>query len=142
MAEFMAGDKVKVVKQVEECGDLWPESKLLGKEVTFIKTDSARHCWFEDPFGLIPAGICVASECLEKVEHSNKYSREIKPGVFVDVYDVLFAFNVVDPCLQHLAKKALCAGIRGHKDRLEDLMDIEKSIKRAIEMHKEWENKQ
>lgn len=77
---------------------------------------------------------------VETPEH-NKYSREVKPEVFVDVYDVLRAFAVTDPCLQHLAKKALCAGLRGHKDRLEDLIDIEKSIKRAIEMHKEWEQK-
>ena len=75
----------------------------------------------------------------EAFAERNKYSREIKPKVFVDVYDVLRAFAVTDPCLQHLAKKALCAGLRGHKDRLEDLEDIKKSIERAIEMHKEWE---
>lgn len=71
-------------------------------------------------------------------EYSNKYQREIKPGVFVDVYDVLKAFNVTDPCLQHAAKKVLAAGERGHKDRLEDLNDIVASANRAIEMHKEW----
>jgi len=70
---------------------------------------------------------------------SNKYSREIKPEVFVDVYDVLRAFNVTDPCLQHLIKKALACGLRGHKDRNEDLNDIFVSAKRAIEMNNEWE---
>jgi hypothetical protein len=59
--------------------------------------------------------------------------------VFVDVYDVLRAFNVTDPCLSHLAKKALAAGQRHHKDRLTDLQDIKASIERAIEMHIEWE---
>lgn len=72
------------------------------------------------------------------VQKKNKYTREIKPDVFVDVYDVLRAFEVTDPCLQHLAKKALCAGLRGHKDRMTDLQDIKASIERAIEMHKEW----
>lgn len=71
-------------------------------------------------------------------QKQNKYSREIKPNVFIDVYDVLRAFEVTDPCLSHLAKKALCAGLRGHKDRLQDLEDIKASIERAIEMHKEW----
>jgi hypothetical protein len=73
------------------------------------------------------------------VQKKNKYTREIKPNVFVDVYDVLRAFNVTDPCLSHLAKKALAAGQRHHKDRLTDLQDIKASIERAIEMHIEWE---
>ena len=73
------------------------------------------------------------------VQKKNKYTREIKPNVFVDVYDVLRAFNVTDPCLSHLAKKALAAGQRHHKDRLTDLRDIKASIERAIEMHIEWE---
>lgn len=68
----------------------------------------------------------------------NKYSREISPGIFVDVYDVLRAFNVTDPCLQHLVKKALAVGQRGHKGAEEDLKDIMASAKRALEMHKKW----
>ena len=31
----------------------------------------------------------------------NKYQREIKPGVFVNVYDVLKAFNVHFPVMAH-----------------------------------------
>ena len=68
----------------------------------------------------------------------NKYSREIKPGVFVDVYDVLRAFKVVDPCLQHMAKKVLAVGQRHHKDEHEDLKDILASAKRALEMFEEF----
>lgn len=63
-----------------------------------------------------------------------KYLREIKPGVFVDVYDVLRAFAVVNPALQHLIKKALAVGQRGHKDAAEDLQNIYESAKRAIEL--------
>jgi hypothetical protein len=76
-------------------------------------------------------------EFYDKYAH-NKYMREVKPGVWVDVYDVLRAWNVVDPCLQHLLKKALASGQRGHKDLKEDLEDILASAKRAVEMHKEW----
>lgn len=65
----------------------------------------------------------------------NKYMREIAPGVWVDVYDVLYAFEVTDPCLQHLIKKALATGIRGHKSRREDLIDIRDSAIRAVEHH-------
>lgn len=65
---------------------------------------------------------------------SNKYQREIKPGVFVDVYDVLQAFAVTNPALQHLVKKALAVGQRGHKDAAEDLQDIVDSAFRAREL--------
>lgn len=65
----------------------------------------------------------------------NKYVRECK-GVEIDVYDVLKAFNVIDPALQHLIKKALCTGLRGHKTREQDLQDILDDAKRAVELNK------
>lgn len=55
----------------------------------------------------------------------SKYHREIKPGVWVDVYDVLNAWGVSNPALSHLVKKALQPGQRGHKDRATDLDDID-----------------
>lgn len=64
---------------------------------------------------------------------SSKYIRSCK-GVTIDVYDVLQAFEVTNPALQHLIKKALCAGLRGHKDREQDLNEILESAKRAIEL--------
>lgn len=68
----------------------------------------------------------------------NKYSREIKPGVFCDVYDVIRAFSVTDGALQHLLKKALAVGQRGHKDAAEDYKDIVDSAVRAKEIFDEW----
>lgn len=67
----------------------------------------------------------------------SKYNRHCK-GITIDVYDVLKAFNVTCPALQHLIKKALAVGQRGHKDASEDLKDILASAKRAIEL---WESK-
>lgn len=69
---------------------------------------------------------------------ANKYMREIKPGVWVDVYDVLHAFVVTNPALQHLIKKALAVGQRGHKDASEDYQDIIDSSVRAKQLHEEW----
>lgn len=66
-----------------------------------------------------------------------KYLREIKPEVFVDVYDVLYAWKVQNPALQHLIKKALQAGNRGHKGLLEDMTDIVVAAKRALELEQE-----
>ena len=67
----------------------------------------------------------------------SKYNRVVhKDGkhLEVDVYDVLEAFNVTCPALQHLIKKALCVGIRGHKDESQDLQDILDSANRAIDL--------
>lgn len=64
----------------------------------------------------------------------SKYHREIKPGVWVDVYDVLQAFQVTNPGLQHAVKKALAAGQRGHKDRATDMAEIVQSAIRAQEL--------
>ena len=68
----------------------------------------------------------------------NKYMRQIKPGVFVDVYDVIQAFGVVDGGFQHAIKKLLAVGQRGHKDESEDRKDIAASIKRSNEIYEEW----
>lgn len=65
----------------------------------------------------------------------SKYNRQCK-GLTIDVYDVLKAFEVTDPALQHLVKKALCTGLRGHKTREQDLQDILESAKRAVELNK------
>lgn len=63
-----------------------------------------------------------------------KYQREIKPNVFVDVYDVLLAFNVTNPATQHAIKKLLAPGRRGVKSADQDLKEAMQSIERAIEL--------
>lgn len=63
----------------------------------------------------------------------NKYQRTIK-GTVVDVYDVLHAWEVHNPAIQHAIKKLLQPGLRGHKNRSQDLNEALASIKRAIEL--------
>lgn len=82
-------------------------------------------------------------EMLAKVSHlisdkrhritPSKYTKTIH-GVSVDVYDVLQAWGVTNPALQHLIKKALQCGQRGHKDNEQDLQDIIDSAIRAKEL--------
>lgn len=74
--------------------------------------------------------------CTVVTSEPNKYARQCK-GVTIDVYDVINAWGVSNPALQHLIKKALQAGQRGHKDRDEDLHDILASAKRAIELEEQ-----
>lgn len=76
------------------------------------------------------------SQAVRNENGKDKYNRPCK-GVTIDVYDVLQAFEVTNPALQHLIKKALCAGLRGHKDRQQDLNEILESARRAIELEKE-----
>lgn len=57
--------------------------------------------------------------------------------ITVDVYRVLSAFAVTDPALQHLIKKSLCAGLRGHKDTEQDLHDIIDSGHKAMTFFKD-----
>lgn len=57
----------------------------------------------------------------------------------VDVYDVLEAWKTTNPALQHLIKKALQPGERGHKSLVEDLKDIIVSAQRALEIEKSKE---
>lgn len=61
-----------------------------------------------------------------------KYDVPTPKGSTMDVYDVLVAFNVTNPALQHAIKKLLKPGQRGHKDVVDDLSEASISIDRAI----------
>lgn len=78
--------------------------------------------------------VCGADPFQSVSKPKNKYNRQCK-GVTIDVYDVLKAFEVTDPALQHLIKKALYAGLRGHKNKKQDLIDILDSANRALELY-------
>jgi len=82
----------------------------------------------------------------------SKYHREIKQltchcgikhRVWVDVYDVLGAFSGhyearIKPIVDHLLKKLLAGGERGHKDLRQDMKDVRDSAVRAVETIDEW----
>lgn len=77
---------------------------------------------------------------IDEEPKQNKNTRKIvghKGGIaYVDVYDVLTAFKVKNPALQHLIKKALYVGIKGHKDSSTYLQDIIDSAVRAKELER------
>lgn len=73
----------------------------------------------------------------------NKYDREIVPGVFTDVYDVLGAFtgtvsSMIKPAIDHAIKKLLAPGLRGVKEERQDLVEARDSIDRAIQKLDDW----
>lgn len=67
-------------------------------------------------------------------EHGHYY-KDVSNLNIIDPYMVLKLFDVKDPCLQHIVKKALVAGGRGHKDFERDLKDIHDTSKRALEIN-------
>lgn len=73
----------------------------------------------------------------------SKYKRMLRqtlPGAHagafavVDVYDVLRAWDVTCPALQHAIKKLLQPGQRGSKSAAQDLREAIGSIERAIQL--------
>jgi len=62
-----------------------------------------------------------------------KYTRTVK-GVEIDVYDVLAAWEVSNPAIQHAIKKLLQPGQRGNKSEIQDLKEALMSIERGIEL--------
>lgn len=76
-----------------------------------------------------------------KPANLSKYHKEIKPGVWVDVYDVLTAFEVQCQAMGHGIKKALMPGKRGNKDSVQDKKEAIWSIERSIEKEIENQNK-
>lgn len=66
------------------------------------------------------------------MDNNTKYNREVQPGIYIDVYDVLSAFKVDNPAVQHAVKKLLAAGVRGQKTKLEDLEEAILSVQKAI----------
>lgn len=68
-----------------------------------------------------------------KMDNADKYPHYFKrvPSTVIDVYRVLAAFEVTDPCLAHAVKKLLVAGGRGPKC-------IERDVKEAIDTLERW----
>ena len=63
----------------------------------------------------------------------SKYHRNIRTES-VDVYDILVAFDVTNPAIQHAIKKLLMPGGRGAKSTIQDISEAAQSIDRAIEI--------
>ena len=64
---------------------------------------------------------------------ASKYHVQIK-GQWVDVYDILVAYEVTNPADQHAIKKMLRPGSRGAKDGIQDRQEAIASLQRAIEL--------
>jgi hypothetical protein len=84
--------------------------------------------------------IRAAEQFSSEVAKKHAHYHKPMPAATADVYRVLLAFNVTDPCLQHATKKLLVAGGRGGgKDISRDVGEAIDTLERWHEMRKEEE---
>ena len=70
-----------------------------------------------------------------KPKHSH-YKKDVSHLNVIDPYRIADLYDL-HPCADHIAKKALCTGKRGHKDLLRDIQDIIDTAERWKEMIEE-----
>lgn len=68
---------------------------------------------------------------MAKHEH---YKRNVSHLKTIDVYRIIELFEITCPVAQHVLKKAMVTGKRGHKDLARDWQDILDSAERRLEM--------
>ena len=117
-----------IPKDIEKMKEL---IKFLGDECNW--EDFHFKCMIEDNINTIWAVDETLKEVTKNEDKLNKYKKQCK-GIEIDVYDVLKAFNVVNPAIQHAIKKLLAGGQRGYKDVEQDYNEAIQSILRGIEL--------
>jgi hypothetical protein len=65
------------------------------------------------------------------------YKRDVSHLKSIDVYRVIDLFGITCPVAQHVLKKSMAAGKRGHKDVRKDWQDIRDSAERKLLMLEE-----
>lgn len=149
MNNFKVGDLVDFKQGFERDLGIVGQEGEFPQRVTsvwgcFVRFNNKTSGWYASDFVKVPyvEPIGIGPDTKTNVPNTyNKYNREVigfdGTKTTIDVYRVLDAFKVADPALQHLIKKALCVGIRGHKDSITDYTDILKSAEKALELHKQ-----
>ena len=106
-----------------------------GKEITIQELRDMVNQDQDEPFLTPETTLNDQYAEIERVRKHRHYFKDVSNIAEIDVYAVLKLFDVTDPCLQHIVKKALCAGKRGHKDMIEDLQNIVDTAIRAVELN-------
>jgi hypothetical protein len=124
---------------VEMRSDPWKEGEERMKAIGPNGNDGEHY---EETYDLALELIRDKSLPVIEIDNNNKYSRKIKAvnvagqciRVYVDVYDVLQAFNVTNSATAHAIKKLLAAGQRGAKGSVQDIEEARDSITRAVQL--------
>lgn len=103
---------------------------VINTNINHVTTPNLSEELEEMAMNTIPKGSEYAKVEFGKI---NKYNKPCK-GITIDVYDVLKAFEVTCPAMQHAIKKCLMAGKRGAKDAVQDMNEAIQSIERSKEL--------
>ena len=122
-------------ENLKKSDDLVLEKKLL-VAFNWENTDEGVRIWADVHTGDFHSFREFHKKPPTATQAPTKYQVHIK-GTLCDVYDVLKAFEVCNPAIQHAIKKLLMPGKRGHKDKLQDLLEAKQSIVRAINLENE-----
>ena len=82
--------------------------------------------------------IATAEVARQEEKHSH-YKKDVSHLSVIDPYRIADLYNL-HPCADHIMKKSLCAGNRGHKDTLRDIQDIIDTAERWKQMIEEDNN--
>lgn len=82
--------------------------------------------------------IATAEVARQEEKHSH-YKKDVSHLNVIDPYRIADLYNL-HPCADHIMKKSLCAGNRGHKDALRDIQDIIDTAERWKQMIEEDSN--
>lgn len=74
-----------------------------------------------------------------KHEDKGKHYRYTYKGIKLDPARIASIYSANHPMQLGIIKKVLCAGSRGHKDKVKDIQDIITAAERWLEMLKEDE---
>lgn len=78
----------------------------------------------------------ATTEVARQEEKHNHYKKDVSNLNVIDPYRIADLYDL-HPCAEHIMKKSLCAGGRGHKDLLRDIQDIIDTAERWKEIIEE-----
>lgn len=109
---------------------LWQREKGYENKITSVDFDG----------GIVKQGYNPKESIIDKlmvdVEKHSHYKKDVSHLKFIDPYRIAELYDL-HSCADHIAKKALCAGSRGHKDLLRDIQDIIDTAERWKQMIEE-----
>lgn len=122
---------------------MFGESRGKNRMTCIIDVDISEHfapnyydgkVWTRDEFEA--CGKSTSIDSRDNLNDGKKYEATIiglcGTAVKIDIYRVLDAYPQVDPHIEHLIKKALKPGERGHKDKRTDYLNIIESAQKAL----------
>lgn len=129
-------------RQAEELPFVDDELSLNDQYAEIEQVRQESQAWANRPVGrcrTVPideAGLpdFLFEDTINHLSH-NHYFIDVSDIDEVDFYEIALRYNVTDPCIQHILKKCLAVGNRGHKDFHTDLKDIYDTAARALRIH-------